>query len=112
MPVANPAKWTAETPNLYTAVLSLSGGVAPELLSQRVDFREIEVKSRLFCVNGVPIKLKDANRHENGPETEHYVPEAAMMRDIELERFARPQQALVTALVQIKLRCKRKKSKL
>ncbi len=88
VPVANPAKWTAETPTLYTAVLSLSGAGAPELLSQRVGFREIEVRGRLFLVNGVPIKLKGANRHENTPETGHYVPEASMIQDIKLLKGA------------------------
>ena len=85
IPVANPAKWTAETPNLYTAVLSLVDEArTTELLSQRVGFREIEVRGRLFLVNGVPIKLKGANRHENDPNTGHYVTEASMIRDIEL----------------------------
>jgi beta-galactosidase len=83
--VANPAKWTAETPALYTTVLSLSNGKgAPELLSHRVGFREIEIKGRLFCVNGVPIKLKGANRHESNVETGHYVTEANMIEDIKL----------------------------
>ena len=85
MPVSNPAKWTAETPNLYTAVLSLSNGQnAPELLSHRVGFREIEIKGRSFNVNGVPIKLKGANRHESNVNTGHYVTEADMIQDIEL----------------------------
>ncbi|BCM89917.1 evolved beta-galactosidase subunit alpha [Abditibacteriota bacterium] len=83
IPVPNPAKWTAETPTLYTAVLSLANGTnAPELLSQRVGFREIEIKGRLFYVNGVPIKLKGVNRHENEPDTGHYVSEARMIQDI------------------------------
>jgi beta-galactosidase len=83
IPVANPSKWTAETPTLYTAVLSLAnGGQTTELLSQRVGFREIEIEGRLFKVNGVPIKLKGVNRHENEPDTGHYVPEDRMMRDI------------------------------
>jgi len=81
IPVSNPAKWTAETPNLYTAVLSLDGGAA-ELLSQRVGFRKIEIKGRLFCINGVPIKLKGVNRHESEPDTGHYVSEARMIQDI------------------------------
>ena len=93
-PVANPAKWTAETPTLYTAVLSLGDGpnhdktTRPELLSHRVGFRKIEIKGRLFCLNGVPIKLKGANRHENWPDTGHYVSEARMIRDIELLKQA------------------------
>ncbi|RYX85524.1 DUF4981 domain-containing protein [bacterium] len=83
IPVANPAKWTAETPTLYTAVLSLvSGNTTSELLSHKVGFRKIEVKGRLFCVNGVPIKLKGANRHENWPDSGHYVPEDKMIQDI------------------------------
>lgn len=89
IPVANPDKWTAETPTLYTAVLSLTDGTNnPELLSHRVGFREIEVKGRLFCVNGVPIKLKGANRHENWPDTGHYVSEERMIRDIEVLKQA------------------------
>lgn len=95
VPVMAPAKWTAETPTLYTAVLSLSGGeniiggkVGPELLSHRVGFRKIEIKGRLFCLNGVPIKLKGANRHENWPDTGHYVSEARMIKDIELLKQA------------------------
>ncbi|BCM92056.1 evolved beta-galactosidase subunit alpha [Abditibacteriota bacterium] len=84
IPVSNPAKWTAETPNLYTAVLRLASGAnTSELLSHRVGFREIELKGRLFCVNGVPIKLKGANRHENWPDTGHYVSEERMIKDIQ-----------------------------
>ena len=89
MPVANPAKWTAETPNLYTAVLSLSqGNGAPELLSHRVGFREIEIKGREFLVNGQPIKLKGANRHESNVNTGHYVTEENMIQDITLLKRA------------------------
>ena len=89
MTVRNPAKWTAETPNLYTAVLSLSDGVnAPELLSQRVGFREIEIVGREFRVNGKPIKLKGANRHESNVNTGHYVTEADMIQDIKLLKQA------------------------
>ncbi|MEO7718769.1 MAG: glycoside hydrolase family 2 TIM barrel-domain containing protein [Capsulimonas sp.] len=85
IPVTNPRKWTAETPNLYTTVIALqSGAAAQELISSKTGFREIEIKGRLFEINGVPIKLKGANRHENGPDTGHYVTEASMIRDIEL----------------------------
>jgi beta-galactosidase len=80
--VANPAKWTAETPNLYTTVLTLSGD--PEILSARTGFRKIEIKGALFLVNGAPIKLKGANRHEMWPETGHYVQESTMIRDLDL----------------------------
>jgi beta-galactosidase len=84
IPVANPAKWTAETPNLYTTVLTLSGGKDKEIISTRTGFRKVEIKGRLFTINGVPVKLKGANRHENWPDSGHYVPEEKMIRDLEV----------------------------
>ncbi|WP_236657536.1 glycoside hydrolase family 2 TIM barrel-domain containing protein [Acidisarcina polymorpha] len=86
LPVANPAKWTAETPNLYTVLLSLSSGeaVPAEMLSARTGFRKIEIKNAIFMINGVPVKLKGANRHENWPDTGHYVSEDRMIRDLKL----------------------------
>lgn len=83
--VSNPQKWTAETPKLYTSVLTLGeGGKNPEMISSRTGFREIEIKGRLFLVNGTPIKLKGANRHENWPEVGHAITEEQMIRDLEL----------------------------
>lgn len=83
--VSNPQKWTAETPNLYTAILTLNdGNRTVEILSSRTGFREIEIKGRLFTVNGVPIKLKGVNRHENWPDDGHAVTEEQMIRDIVL----------------------------
>ena len=87
--VPNPAKWTAETPNLYTAVLSLAGDAkSAEVLSARTGFRKIEIKDAVFMINGVPVKLKGANRHENWPDTGHYVSEERMVRDLELLKQA------------------------
>jgi beta-galactosidase len=83
--VANPAKWTAETPNLYTSVLSLKAGdQTAEILSARIGFRKVEIKGPVFMINGVPVKLKGANRHENWPDTGHYVSEERMIRDLEV----------------------------
>lgn len=83
--VNNPEKWTAETPNLYTTVLTLSENGKPvEIVSARTGFREVEIKGRLFLINGVPVKLKGVNRHENWPDVGHAVTEAQMIRDLEL----------------------------
>ncbi len=84
LPVANPAKWTAETPNLYTAVITLAGVKTEEILSSKTGFRKIEIKGRVFTINGVPVKLKGANRHESWPDTGHYVAEDRMIKDIEV----------------------------
>lgn len=83
--VKNPEKWTAETPKLYTTVLTLiDKKKVIEMLSARTGFRKIEIKGRLFCINGKTIKLKGVNRHENEPKTGHYVTEEQMIRDIKL----------------------------
>lgn len=84
-PVKNPDKWTAETPRLYTTVITLKNGkTVTETLSARTGFREVEIRGRVFLANGVPIKLKGVNRHENWPEVGHAVTEAQMIRDLEL----------------------------
>ncbi|MFT3845686.1 MAG: glycoside hydrolase family 2 TIM barrel-domain containing protein [Lacibacter sp.] len=80
-PVTNPAKWTAETPTLYTVVLTGSEG---EILSSKIGFRKIEIKGRIFTVNGVPIKLKGVNRHEHWSDVGHAVTEEQMIRDLQV----------------------------
>lgn len=90
--VPNPAKWTAETPSLHPTTLVLTPNVgapsevsrASEFLSTRVGFRKLEIKDAVFMINGVPVKLKGANRHENWPDTGHYVSEERMIRDLKL----------------------------
>ncbi len=79
--VSDPLKWTAETPNLYTVVLTNSEG---EILSSRVGFRKLEIKGRVFMVNGVPIKLKGVNRHEHWSDVGHAITEEQMIRDLEV----------------------------
>ena len=79
--VSNPQKWTAETPNLYTVVISNSEG---EILSSKVGFRKIEIKGRIFMVNGVPIKLKGVNRHEHWSDVGHAITEEQMILDLEV----------------------------
>ncbi len=83
--VKDPAKWTAETPNLYTLVLlARLDAAASETLSARIGFRKVEIKGRQLLVNGTPLKLKGANRHEHWPEVGHAVTEAQMIRDLEV----------------------------
>ena len=79
--VSNPLKWTAETPNLYTVVLTNSEG---EILSSKVGFRKIEINGRIFTINGVPIKLKGVNRHEHWSDVGHAITEEQMIRDLEV----------------------------
>ena len=82
--VANPKKWTAETPNLYTVVLVLRDreGHLLEFLSTKYGFREVAIKNKQLLVNGQPILIKGVNRHEHDPDTGHFVNEESMRQDI------------------------------
>ena len=83
--VANPEKWTAENPRLYTTILTLKDEKQTiETLSAKTGFRKVEIKGRLFLVNGTPVKLKGVNRHENWPDVGHAITEEQMIRDLEL----------------------------
>lgn len=52
--------WTAETPNLYTAVVHLRNEdmEEEELVGARFGFRRVEVKDGLLLLNGKPLTLK------------------------------------------------------
>ena len=82
--IANPLKWTAETPHLYQVLLTLrdeEGGVV-EVVQCRFGFREVAILNGQLCVNGRPIYIKGVNRHEHDPDTGHTLSEASMVQDI------------------------------
>lgn len=82
--VADPHKWTAETPYLYALVLSLvdASGKTVEAQKVGVGFRSVAIKNGRLLVNGVPVLLRGVNRHESDPDTGHYVTRESMLRDI------------------------------
>ena len=84
--VAAPRPWTAETPDLYTLLVTLadSAGRVLEVQSVRVGFRTVEIKGGRLLVNGRRVMIKGVNRHEHDPDTGHVVSETSMRRDIEL----------------------------
>ncbi|MCF7863384.1 MAG: DUF4981 domain-containing protein, partial [Kiritimatiellales bacterium] len=86
IPVPSPNKWSAETPTLYTALLTLrdAAGTTIEVIPQRVGFRKVEIKDKRFCINGVPVLIKGTNRHEHHADTGHTIDRASMIRDIQL----------------------------
>ena len=60
-------RWSAEHPYLYTLIISLkdTSGEIIHLTGCNVGFRTSEIKDGRFCINGVPILVKGANRHEH-----------------------------------------------
>ncbi|KAF5024445.1 hypothetical protein F66182_3531 [Fusarium sp. NRRL 66182] len=81
----NPKKWTAETPYLYSAVLTLKSQDSETVLhkvQQRIGFRKVELKDGLMTVNGKRIRLRGVNRHEHHPLLGRSVPLEFAKKDI------------------------------
>ena len=84
--VKNPYKWTAETPYLYTLYMTLADqdGSVIEVIPQKVGFRKVEIRDRQLLVNGQPILIKGADRHEMDPYGGYVVPLERMVEDIRI----------------------------
>ena len=83
--ISNPAKWTAETPNLYTLTATLkNGNNTVEVLPIKVGFRKIALKGGQILVNGQPVLFKGADRHEMDPDGGYVVSVERMLQDIKV----------------------------
>lgn len=78
-------RWSAEHPHLYTLVLELKDaqGNVTEITGCDVGFRTSEIKNGRFHINGVPILVKGANRHEHSQKG-RTVSKELMLKDIQL----------------------------
>jgi beta-galactosidase len=77
--------WTAETPQLYTVLVTLKqGDKVLEVVPMRVGFRHIEIKGGQLLVNGQPILIKGADRHELDPDGGYIVSMERMIQDIKI----------------------------
>lgn len=103
--VEAPLRWTAETPNLYTLITNVIAykktekktrkgrKIQPETYiasstSSKVGFRKVEIKNSQLLVNGQPIYIKGADRHELDPNTGYVVSRERMLQDIQImKRF-------------------------
>lgn len=77
--------WTAETPYLYKAFITLKNkqGVS-EVIPQKIGFRNVEIKNAQLLVNGKPVLIKGANRHEMDPDGGYVVSVERMIQDIKI----------------------------
>jgi len=88
--VRKPKPWSAESPYLYTLVLSLLGpkGKTLEAVSCRVGFRQVVIRDGQMLLNGRPILLRGVNRHEHDERRGKTVSRESMVADIKLmKRF-------------------------
>ncbi len=87
--LANPKKWTAETPHLYTLHVILGNNTAKgiqgtSVVPVKVGFRKVEIKNKQFLVNGQPVLIKGADRHEMDPDGGYVVSVERMIQDIKV----------------------------
>ena len=81
----NVKPWSAEIPNLYNVIITLKkGDKVLEVIRQRVGFRHIEIKNAQLLVNGQPILIKGADRHELDPDGGYIVSVERMIQDIKI----------------------------
>ena len=78
-------QWSAETPWLYTlTVASFDKKGQTESASFEIGFRDVCIKDGQLLVNGQPVLIKGANRHEMNPYKGYVVSEADMIQDIQI----------------------------
>ncbi|TDH24170.1 DUF4981 domain-containing protein [Segetibacter sp. 3557_3] len=84
--VSAPLKWSAETPDLYNCIITLSDGQKKSLATtgSRIGFRKVEIRNAQLLVNGVPTYVHGTNRHEHDPVEGHVPIKATMIRDLQL----------------------------
>ena len=84
--VERPALWSAETPNLYRAVVLLhtADGTLIEAEACDVGFRQVSIENGLLLLNGQPLLIRGANRHEHHPQNGQVMDEETMVQDIVL----------------------------
>ena len=88
--IANVSLWTAETPNLYTLLVSLldAAGNVTEATRFQVGFREVRIDAGRLLVNGKPVLLRGVNRHDTDPDRGHAMSRADLERDMcTMKRF-------------------------
>lgn len=76
--VKNPDKWSAEIPNLYT----LNAICNSEVIPVKIGFRKVEIKDAQLLVNGQPVLIKGADRHEIDPDGGYIVSRERMEQDV------------------------------
>lgn len=77
--------WTAETPYLYKAYITLKNKQgAAEVIPQKVGFRNVGIKNAQLLVNGQPVLVKGADRHEMDPDGGYVVSLERMIQDIKI----------------------------
>ena len=84
--IKNPQLWSAETPNLYSVLLTLQDdtGKVLEVIPSKLGIRKIEIKENRIFINNEQVFFKGVNRHETHPKFGRTVPLETSIEDIVL----------------------------
>lgn len=83
--VKSPDKWSAETPNLYTLVMSVElDGKVICVKSYKVGFKKVEIKGEKIYFNGMPLMIKGVNRHDFDYDYGWAVPKYRYTQDLDI----------------------------
>lgn len=84
--VTSPAKWTAETPDLYTLTMTLKDaeGNIVDSMVKNMGFKKTEIKDGVFYLNGKAIKVNAQCSHMQHPVLGHAMDEATIRKDMEI----------------------------
>ncbi len=82
--IKSPKQWSAETPHLYTLLISLvdENGQTMEYTSHKIGFRSIELKNGQVLVNGKAVLFKGVNIHEHNPYDGHVINRELLVKDL------------------------------
>ncbi len=90
-PVTAPRLWSAEHPDLYYLVITLSPSPQEkpfESVQQRFGFRQIDIRDGVLLWNGKPIKCTGTCRHEEWSALGHALDEHAWQTDVAMMKAA------------------------
>ena len=83
--VKSPDKWSAETPNLYTLLMSVElDGKVICVKSYKVGFKKVEIKGEKIYFNGMPLMIKGVNRHDFDCDYGWAVPKYRYTQDLDI----------------------------
>lgn len=83
--VKSPDKWSPETPNLYTLVMSVElDGKVICVKSYKVGFKKVEIKGEKIYFNGMPLMIKGVNRHDFDCDYGWAVPKYRYTQDLDI----------------------------
>lgn len=82
--IENPKKWTAEAPNLYKLLITVTVGEVTYYKCIRFGFKKVEIKGEKILFNGQPLLIRGVNRHDFDPDHGWAVPKERFYEDLKL----------------------------